>query len=451
MPEYYCPNCFHSKSTDQETLLYIIDHPPQCMECGYTFKSGDQAKMEQVKVFLKKKGYRQAVKIHMLLYGSDKKLARSVVSSILGKPIAKASTNTSVTKSKKPVVWVVTVILGSLLFGLLPFLIPYMEGPEKTCMDMLYIPTGTNGSIWLLYAVGEDKDEIKIKVVDPTSGDKIAENKFDTEFSISEGDLVYNQDKIWMISNSGYSEPLIYAFNPSDASTIMNTEQFLAKSSLLKAGLASLYYTKPWLLQLTTKDGKVVYYHIKYDKFFSNTNEVNDYEAKNTKAPSQWFMLGTDPSSEHIKRIYLASPVKDTTQKKIGSSLQDVNDVYYYNMTYISDPEKVKSTLLLKKDFLDGVIVFQDEEFACIWHLNQLGTGGKSVYSGINNSGKQIFSIFEYEFFESESDYNEEQYYYTASRYEKYPSLFVITFAKNGMCGVDLNSGKILWRYWLDD
>jgi hypothetical protein len=443
MPTYICHQCGHELHADEQTLIYLINHPPKCVGCGFEETDLREAKARQFAMQIKKKGFSRTIRLYNALYHSGKEDATTYLSRVAveNKIIFQAKTKK---KAAFAVFWI--ILLFSLGAGFLPLFIDLFSGPDLYCRDLSYIPSDKGGAVWSLYSVGTDENKIRILANDPITGDELMKRKLETEFPLTSGNLIYHNNKVWMIGNNYSAEAMIYVLNATDGGVLMTTSQFLSAGGKLQSGLAQMYYYPPYGLALTGKDGQFTYYSIDLDRYFDTQDAYNRYHDSVSNGPTTYFELQWQGSSGHISNLFF---VHGSTQP--AEPEKEVAPGIYIYYPEHSETEPIH-TQISQRNFLDAQLLYKDKDIVLIQHLSELGANATTLYSCYDKKGKQLFEADQYQFLPDGEKDNEDWFYkLSATRYEKMESLFLIHFSTYGLAAIDLEKGTILWKYWTED
>jgi hypothetical protein len=259
--------------------------------------------------------------------------------------------------------------------------------------------------------------------------------------------MFYKDGNIWIVSHEqGEFEPIINVYDAGTGEIIMNTDSFIKKFPELNSGISKLRFAQnPTRFELDTKDAQKFIYVLNDDKMFANQKDFDEaYEKKGTEKITM-FSLG-DESSGTRKKLYLVTgPAGDLTRTTISESqLKDASSMmfFYHAVTRPIDVNRV---------FIEGIILYQDEEAAVVLHQTQAGKKADRIMTCVSSDGKELWTLPQDQLFK-DMGVNEDKDPFSTIFFMKdkfsamrYGDLVIFKFTEDGMIGIDFKTGEKLW------
>jgi hypothetical protein len=199
--------------------------------------------------------------------------------------------------------------------------------------------------------------------------------------------LFLNDNELWSVnSESGSGRPGINVFNPLTGSEISNTESFIEKYPELKSGISRIYaYDVPPRLDIETRDGRKFFFDITSNKMYTGYAE---YKKTLSNSKISIFALGVENSSENArKRLFIV------TGPESSLSERHVEENYFSNLSTVKFITKSDAKVLIEdKIFLEGVLLYQDDESCFVFYQNQTGANAERFLSCINKEGTLVWT-----------------------------------------------------------
>jgi len=198
-----------------------------------------------------------------------------------------------------------------------------------------------------------------------------------------------NKEILVVQGESSGIEPGISTFNPENGNEILNAENYISQYPDLKSGMSRLYVREdPLRLDIETKDGLKTTLDVINKKAYRNYSDyTNSFKNNNQKV--EIFALGNERSGEDKrKKLFLVSGTK--------ANLWDKNIPEYYfsdNSTLRLMKNSVAKVLLKDDIFLEGVLIYQDDECCLIFHQSQVGKNAERLLSCVNIDGEMLWTV----------------------------------------------------------
>ncbi|MDD5361951.1 MAG: hypothetical protein PHN88_07440 [Ignavibacteria bacterium] len=254
-------------------------------------------------------------------------------------------------------------------------------------------------------------------------------------------------NELWsIVSESGTPGPGVYIYNPLTGNELSNTDAFIDKYPELKSGISRIYaYDVPPRLDIETRDGRKFFFDITSKKMYAGYSEY-----KNTLSNSKIsiFALGIENSSENArKRLFLV------TGPESSLSERNVEENYFSNLSTVKFITKSDAKVLIEdKIFLEGVLLFQDDESCFIFYQNQTGANAERYLSCINKEGTIVWTAStEKDLFAklkaSDKESSSGMFFIKSSVHvSRSGNLVLLYHDRDGFMGFDYNTGKVLFK-----
>jgi hypothetical protein len=258
-------------------------------------------------------------------------------------------------------------------------------------MNAVIVP-GENGNnnLWVMTYKNKGKDYyVNTYIYDPINKETI--KSFETEYPSypPQTKLFYINNEVWKISmESNGIDASINVFDPSSGEEKMNTKSFSEKFSELQGGISKInVYGEIPKINLETKDGKKPVYDLQKNKMYDNYSEYgNSYKDDKTKMTI--FSMGLEKSSESArKKLYLVTGPKTNLWER------NLSESYFENPSTLKFFTKSEAKPLAgNKIFLEGKMLFQDDECCFVFHQSQVGNDAERLLSCIDKDGEILWT-----------------------------------------------------------
>jgi len=310
------------------------------------------------------------------------------------------------------------------LYFVLPvvlFVIAYVIGSsDKFDIDskkydlsgICYVP-GNPETIWECYFIPSSFDDTqkgayKIIVKNARTGEEIKTIKETFDKAEHSFEIVYSNNRVWILGYDLDKPPVIEAYNPSTYDKILDIETIKSQYPELKQGIIDgqfFYDTKAHdsqlsifkdipkheIVEMVGADGNKRYYNIGKAELYSDKNELywnygisNNRMAENSGDYIYYLVYRNDRNKSYLYRWKPKSKnaiISSSDPHQIDSLLNNgFIDIELEKTNYIEAFEKAK-------------IVFQDSMLICVLHTTHLS--GETIHqiTCLNNSGENIGDI----------------------------------------------------------
>lgn len=231
-------------------------------------------------------------------------------------------------------------------------------------------------------------------------------------------------------------------------------EGFIEKFPVLSAGIAELsvnnHLDEPVNFRIKTRDGQDLIYDLNADLLFANYTEYEGFQKQlGTSAPGTFtrFALYSPGSSRGSgdARMWLYK-VTGSPSKLVGETLRNLDT-----------PESARDFdevvhLVPEQVFLEGVIVYQDNDLVVILHQNQIGRNSDRTLTAVDVKGKAIWTIPQAQLFPEvslrESDDSSETFFIKNRIHAtREGDLLVFKMDRVGLMGIDIENGAKKWDF----
>ncbi len=283
-------------------------------------------------------------------------------------------------------------------------------------------------------------------VYDPLSKDVINGFKTDCDYLPETPDIFYNDGKIWVITNRGPASLKVYS--SENYSEVLNTQSFCTRAKELSSGIEKIFVDRslPVRFNITARDGREVTYCLKDDKFFTDYSAMRKYYQENDSSASTLFMLEREGNSDKRKKVYLVSGPRSEL---------------YFSSPHISSiisnqgrkDEKLSAAMLLPdKAFIEGELLYFDDDIAVIIHQDNVGKNASRMLTCVDKSGKELWTIQQSDLFDGIKATEKNSFsdmFFMKSKFDiqRSGNTIVFIYKPEGALAFDLPTGKKLWEF----
>jgi hypothetical protein len=257
------------------------------------------------------------------------------------------------------------------------------------------------------------------------------------------------------------STPLFDVYDPITYEKISGISEFEQSNKKLQSGIVKIeketYSSKfmdDFIIELLTTDGITCFYNVEKDLFFYSEKELRKYIDKTDKdilAQSYMvFALSQSSGSDYQSQAYL-----------ITSDNKNILDEFYRLAGSTSfNPErfekdkrykckKCNARLLTDEIFLEAQIAYYDTSMVVINSLVSMKKDDFTKITAFDKTGKLLFSIHgsEYPNIQLMAENGFRSSNSSDFKFIRIKDELAIFIREYGAIGIDLNTGKQLWKY----
>jgi len=200
--------------------------------------------------------------------------------------------------------------------------------------------------------------------------------------------MFFANGELWKVNmESGSNEAGIFVYNPSTGEELLNTKSFSEKYGI-DGGFGKMYISdNPPSLNIETRDGRKVVFDIENKKLYDNSSDFRNSFKKNDKTISV-FALGYEKSGEDArKRLFVVTGPKSSLFEK------NISESYFTSESTIKFFLKSEARPLIKdKIFLEGVLLYQDDDCCFIFHQDQVGSNAERLLTCVDSEGNILWT-----------------------------------------------------------
>ncbi|MBI5402045.1 MAG: hypothetical protein HY959_01475 [Ignavibacteriae bacterium] len=308
---------------------------------------------------------------------------------------------------------------------------------------------GGNEKLWILtYKYKRSKYILNTYIYDPYN-EKVLKS-FETESKDYPGviKLFYTGGEVWKVNMESGSIPAgVFVYDPSGGEEKLNTQGFLDKYGI-QSEIGKMYITEnPPNLNIETRDGRKVVFDIENRKLYDNITEYRNSFKKDDKTISV-FALGYEKSGEDSrKKLFMVTgPMSNLWEKNVHESYLSSESTLKFFM------KSTAKQLMPDKVFLEGVMLYQDDECCFIFYQDKVGSNAERLLSCIDREGNILWTAStERNLFTKLKATDKES---TSGMFfikhnvhvHRQGNLVLFTFDRFGIIGFDFASGKKLFQ-----
>ena len=364
----------------------------------------------------------------------------------------------------------VIIILLILLVPAYFFLISPKLFPNKirgSFLEAIYVPgkDGAKGCLWIQtdgsfhyiqetrspgsYSVGRKGLFCKTwtYLYDPVEKKVIKEFKTPYDEIPPAPKMFYKDGSVWIVSQEqGEYEPIINVYDAGTGDIIMNTDAFIKKFPELSSGMSKLSFFKdPIRFEIETKDGQKFIYVVDEDKMYASSKEYEEAHTVKGKEKVSIFSMGDESSGARKKLYWVTGPAGELLRTTISESqLKDSSSMmfFYHSVAVPLDANRV---------FIEGIILYQDDEAAVVLYQTQAGKKADRILTCVTSAGKELWTLPQDQLFKS-MGVNEDKdpfskIFFMKDKFSamRHGDVVIFKFIEEGMIGIDFKTGKKLW------
>lgn len=260
--------------------------------------------------------------------------------------------------------------------------------------------------------------------------------------------LFFSDNEVWKVNTeSGGSEAGIYVLDPVTGEEKMNTKSFLEKYGI-QGGIGKMYVAeRPPSLNIETRDGRKMVFDIENKKMYDNSSDYRNSFKKDDKTITV-FALGYEKSGESArKKLFLVKGPKSSLWEK------NISESYFTSESTIKFFLKSEAKQIMPdKVFLEGEMLYQDDESCFIFHQDQVGNNAERLLTCVDKEGnilwtasteKNLFTKLK----ASDKESTSGMFFIKHSVHiDKSGNLILFSFDRYGLIGFDYKTGNKLFQ-----
>jgi len=285
-------------------------------------------------------------------------------------------------------------------------------------------------------------------VYDPAGNNiiKSTEYKFADVITISE--IAVKDGKVFQFTRPYHeTQAGVNVYDANTGELLKETKDFISGSPELSPGLVDLTYRplKRYVL-FDTKDGKKnVLYSVEYDRIFPSEKEMNAQIEASVSGDAVIYAMGNTTNDSRRQLFRITAP-KGTvlTQPDILMSYADRPNML---KSYKASSEKISD-----KNYIEGIIYFQDEDYVFVVSQDQAGKKADRIFTCIDaKSGAEKWSVQQdglFDIFKIDEVQNSSQSLSSSKdkiSASRHGSVVLLKFKGDGVLAFDTETGKKLW------
>jgi hypothetical protein len=281
--------------------------------------------------------------------------------------------------------------------------------------------------------------------------------------------VYFVKGNIWQISRgNSKNEHIIEIFDANTGGMIMGTESFISKHPKLKGGITDLSVKEvPLCLEIKTSDGMEFKYYVDVDTLMSMKNfdyrEEHNFLKNSYNAITNCFVMGYDNNEVERKSVYLLRANEfmlfDYFKREANIASYEINNFakdkaynFRADIENVNIKIEIENPKLLTPDkvYLNGIIIYQDQDAAVILHQDKLGKNNDRMLTCVDADGNEKWTALPENFPEKMKQRESDSFsdlFFMKDKFSGMRSgnIFVFKFKEFGFIGFDFESGKKLW------
>lgn len=261
-------------------------------------------------------------------------------------------------------------------------------------------------------------------------------------------EIVYEKGKIWVVTTNSSKAAELNAYSSEDYKPVLDLNSFCSKSKELSAGIEKLSLEKgpPPRINITTKDGKELVYAITEDKFFPTTSDYEKYYKANDTSYSGMFKMEKEKNSDKRNKIFYITGPKYMlyfSHPQPSYLLESKSSFYAKLDAYDILPDKA---------YIEGELLFSDDEIAIILHQDKIGKNSNRMLSCVDKKGKEMWTIQQKDLYDKmkgdeDNPFSDMFFLKVNMSAQRMGNIVIMVFKPEGAMGFDLTSGNKVWEF----
>ena len=253
--------------------------------------------------------------------------------------------------------------------------------------------------------------------------------------------------EIWEVPvERGYDRPHLMVLDAKTARVLMTQDDFARKFPELASGILRIVADVNWppYLEIYTKDGRTFVYSLEQKRIYANRKSF--LKSLDSQLGEIKLFVLADPSGGARKRLFLLTgPASKLCHASFAES-------YFSKLSLLGRFYNAKAEQLAKDTvFLEGWIAYQDSDIALIAHQDQVGSNSPRRVTCVEADGDIRWALSKEDLFPGfelrEKDVFSAKFFVQKRlRVKRHGSILLIAFKPKGFMGVDISSGRILWK-----
>jgi hypothetical protein len=287
-----------------------------------------------------------------------------------------------------------------------------------------------------------------VYIYDPASNKIIGNNEYKYPDVVTATDIVLKEGKVLQFTRS-YQETKagVNIYNALTGELISETKDFVASNPELSGGITELNYRpEERIAKFETADGrKDIIYSVEYGRIFENDKELRSAIERSVEGESYIFAMANENNDSRRQLYKITAPKKHIISQP--SILMSYSDRPNMLKAYNAVSEKVSD-----KNYIEGIIYFQDEDYIFIVSLDASGKKANRIFTCIDaKTGKEKWSVQQNELFDymkidevqsSSQSLSSTKSKITVSRLE---NIVILKLKGDGLMAFDAETGKKMW------
>lgn len=358
------------------------------------------------------------------------------------------------------------VIILAAIFFVYPALTP--NSIKGDFLDVTVVPSDKpNPNLWVLtdgsfnfiqetkspgsHSVGRKCYFCKLwaYIYDPVKGEIIKKIKIEQKDIITSSNILYKKGEVWVVTAQyGENLPGIYVFNSETGEQIMDTKDFIAKYPELSSGVSELYVDKkkPVSIRFKTRDGRSdQIFDFDSGKIYDGWAEYNESKGSKDTTAMSVFVLGSQSAAPRKILYYATGPKKEVQDPShIESYLDNEHSLKFF-------ANATAKRLLPDKGFIEGIILYQDEDACVIIHQAVADKDSDRMLTCVNADGTVRWVINQTDLFKKARVDKDDPFSSAFFMKDKFgcqleSGVLIFKLEGSGVIGFDFKTGKKLWE-----
>ncbi len=287
-----------------------------------------------------------------------------------------------------------------------------------------------------------------VYIYDPAADKVIKNTEYKYPDVVNATDIALNNGKVYQFTRA-YSETQA-GINIYDAVTgdlLNETSDFTSKYPELSSGISELNYRpEQRYAKFETKDGrKDIIFSVEFERMFKNEKELKTTIENSVEGESFIFAMASEDKDSRKQLYRITAPKKNILGE--GSVLMSYAGTPGMLKMYKAVSEKVSD-----KNYIEGILYFQDEDYVYIISQDQAGKKASRLLTCIDSkTGKELWGVQQSELFSYMRIDEEANSLLSLSSskskisIQRLGNIVILKLKGDGVMAFDAETGKKLW------
>ncbi|MBE2216821.1 MAG: PQQ-binding-like beta-propeller repeat protein [Ignavibacteria bacterium] len=287
-----------------------------------------------------------------------------------------------------------------------------------------------------------------VYIYDPVSNSITGSSEFKYPDVVTSTSIALNNGKVYQFIRSYHeTQAGVNVYDALTGKLISETKDFIAVYPDLGSGITEVNYrAEDRYASFETKDGrKNLVFSVDHEKMYSSEKELKAALEKNSEGESYIYALANENNDARRQLYRITAPVKQILTHR--STLMSYAGREGMLKNYRATSEKASD-----KNYIEGIIYAQDEEFVFLVSLDEAGKKANRIFTCVDaKTGKELWSVQQdglFDYMKIDEVQNSQQSLHSTKdkiSVSRLENLVLLKFKGDGVLAFDTGSGNKLW------